>query len=402
MEGGKRKVKKRTGFAGTVRGRLILSALCLIFLSACVLAQAAPDDPITVIKNRINEIVCTLFNIVLYVSAGIAAIMIIFAGIKYLSADNPVDTDKAKKMIVYAFTGLIIIFITCPVIDYLVANTKIVPFQKSCNCFPGVPAGQPTTTTVVASVTTTPVTGGGVDIGKIVEVFCRVLNLFVAFSAMIAPLMIILAGVKYLTAGDAMDREKSKQMIVSTFTGLIIVFIACPAVSFVVNGLGIASSGSCNCLIGAPGGGPTTTTTPGGPTTTPGGQVTTSSGGATTSSPTTTSPLYLTAKNLVDCINDRGILQTNDVACKYCEAIEYTFNETRSPPVGPGRPEYERLKKKINPSGSPCGAVPCWSYGVKHVGGCMNFKELNTFYECGLIEYGTPYMCCIPPHTWSC
>ena len=403
---------EKAAFSEIASKHVTLLALFLIFFSAGVLAQGPdPDDPVTVIMNRINEVVCSLFTLVLYVAGGIAALMIILAGVKYLAADNPVDTGKAKKMIVYAATGLVIVFIACPVVDYLVANTKIVPFQKSCSCFSGVPGGPATTTTTQGGfVTTTSGTGGGetgpvggVDIGQIVGVFCTIINLLVFLSGIIAPVMIILAGARYMTSEDPQERDKAKQMIVGVFTGLIVVLIACPAVNYVVDGIGLAPKGSCSCFVGVPGGGATTTSTtqPVGPTTTSGASTTTQTGVPTTTT-TTISPVakYLTAKNLVDCINQKGMLQTNDKACQYCAAIEQIFNETTSPPVGPARPEYLRMKKKISPTGSPCGGIPCWVYGVAHMASCKNFKELNDFYECHLVPYGTAYMCC--DGSWTC
>lgn len=119
-------------------------------------------DPGKAIEKRVNEVVCTLFNLVLMVAGAIAALMIIFAGLKYMGAqDDPSKADNAKKMIGYALTGLILVFIACPLVDLLVTNTKIVPFEQSCKCFVagGGGGGGGTTTTIGSSTTTT--TGGG-------------------------------------------------------------------------------------------------------------------------------------------------------------------------------------------------------------------------------------------------
>jgi len=88
------------------------------------------------IKKRVNEVVCTLFNFILMISGAIAALMIVLAGLAYMkSGDDPADAERAKKMIVYAITGLVIAVIACPLVDYIVVGTKIVPFEDSCNCF---------------------------------------------------------------------------------------------------------------------------------------------------------------------------------------------------------------------------------------------------------------------------
>ena len=120
-------------------------------------------DPGKGIQKRVNEVVCTLFNLVLMVSGAIAALMIMFAGLNYMNADDPAKADKAKKMIIYALTGLVLVLIACPLVDIIVTNTKIVPFEQSCKCFVsgGGNGGGGTTTTIIGSGTTTTTTGGG-------------------------------------------------------------------------------------------------------------------------------------------------------------------------------------------------------------------------------------------------
>jgi len=116
-------------------------------------------DPGKAIQKRVNEVVCTIFNLVLMIAGAIAALMIMFAGLNYMRADgDPSKADNAKKMIYYALTGLVIAAIACPVVDYIVANTKIVPFEQSCKCFSGGGGGTTTTTGGGGTTTTTTTT----------------------------------------------------------------------------------------------------------------------------------------------------------------------------------------------------------------------------------------------------
>jgi hypothetical protein len=147
------------------RNRILLFFIIFIIFSASSAATSttinSSINPEKAIEKRVNEVVCSLFNLVLMVSGAIASLMIIFAGLKYMQAeDDPSSTDNAKKMIGYALTGLIIALIACPVVDLLVINTKIVPFEQSCKCFSGGGGGG-TTTTTLGSGTTTTTTGGG-------------------------------------------------------------------------------------------------------------------------------------------------------------------------------------------------------------------------------------------------
>jgi hypothetical protein len=91
-------------------------------------------DPLGDIMNRINDVACIFITLTTYVASGISAIIIIYAGIKYLTSQDAEQTTNAKNMIIYAIAGLAVILLACPIVDYLVIGTKIVPFEQKCNC----------------------------------------------------------------------------------------------------------------------------------------------------------------------------------------------------------------------------------------------------------------------------
>jgi len=108
------------------------------------------NDPIKDIIKRVNEVVCAFLNILFYISSAIFAMMLILAGFKHLSSDDPVQVANSKKMTVYALIGLILVVIACPLVDYLIAGSDILPFTKSCNCLVGS-GGNPTPTTTTTA-----------------------------------------------------------------------------------------------------------------------------------------------------------------------------------------------------------------------------------------------------------
>jgi len=137
--------------------------LCIILLTALIacLANAAwanlalnnsiSTDPLADIMNRINDVVCIFLTLITYLASGISALVIIYAGLKYISSQDAEQTANAKNMIIYAIFGLALVLLACPVVDYLIIGTKIVPFQEKCNCFgsgenPNVPPGPPVQT----------------------------------------------------------------------------------------------------------------------------------------------------------------------------------------------------------------------------------------------------------------
>jgi len=137
-----------------------LAALTVFSLfSGIALAQNTPPKPVVVdpsvpILNQINDISCILYSIILYSSSAIAAVLIILAGMEYLSSgDDPGKRDHARNRIIYSLAGLVLVILACPIIDYMVTNTEILPFQRSCDCLGG--HTKATTTTTIATATTT-------------------------------------------------------------------------------------------------------------------------------------------------------------------------------------------------------------------------------------------------------
>jgi hypothetical protein len=141
----------------------IIFSACSTYAAGSTTTSLNITDPGKAIEKRVNEVVCTLFNLVLMVSGAIASLMIMFAGLKYVGAqDDPATADNAKRMIGYALTGLVLVVIACPLVDLLVANTKIVPFEQTCKCLVsgGRGGGGGTTTTTAVPGTTTTTTSG--------------------------------------------------------------------------------------------------------------------------------------------------------------------------------------------------------------------------------------------------
>ena len=119
---------------------LLALIVVLTLLQTLVVAQETNTstpypDPAQEITNRINEVVCTLVTLGTMIASGIAALVIILAGVKYTtSAEDPGARNNAKNMILYAIAGLALALLACPLVDYIVAGTDITPFEESCNC----------------------------------------------------------------------------------------------------------------------------------------------------------------------------------------------------------------------------------------------------------------------------
>ncbi|MFZ2456361.1 MAG: C1 family peptidase [Candidatus Altiarchaeia archaeon] len=111
------------------------------------------------IKDSVNYSMCYLLNILWIVIPGISALVIMWAGSRYMASEE--DLSKrvdARNIMIYSLSGLVLSLMACPAVDYLIVNTDITPFSSSCKCFEAMAAkpGVPPTLPPIANVTTQP------------------------------------------------------------------------------------------------------------------------------------------------------------------------------------------------------------------------------------------------------
>lgn len=129
-------------------GPIIIFLLATQMLASAQTTTTRPSkDSATIIIEQVNQTFCSIITLATVITAGITALVIIAAGIRYMSSEDPQEAGQAKTMIIYAFAGMTIVLAACPIIEYLVTGTNIIPFENSCPCLVG---GQdPTVTTTL-------------------------------------------------------------------------------------------------------------------------------------------------------------------------------------------------------------------------------------------------------------
>ncbi len=132
---------------------LAASIVCLTITAWADLSlnNSISNDPLNDIMQRINGVACIFFTVITYLASSIAALVIVYAGLKYMSSGGGDTASNAKNMIIYAVIGLALVILACPIVDYLIIDTKIVPFEKTCNCWMGGSVVPGTTTTTIVS-----------------------------------------------------------------------------------------------------------------------------------------------------------------------------------------------------------------------------------------------------------
>ncbi|MBN2251733.1 MAG: TrbC/VirB2 family protein [Candidatus Altiarchaeota archaeon] len=135
-------------------GKSTIALTCCII--ALALASTAQTETIENVKSQWNHLICVVLRILQYLAAGIAVLVIMVAGLKYMVSEDFDERNKAKKMIVQAFVGIVIIFTAVNVVNYLVTGTSVEKFDM--NACDMMITGS--TTTTVSGGTTVPLTTG--------------------------------------------------------------------------------------------------------------------------------------------------------------------------------------------------------------------------------------------------
>lgn len=125
---------------------LLIIGLILILLATTVISQAVSE-----IKTTVENAICAILRIFQALAAGVAALMIILQGVKWMTSEDPAGRKAAKDMITHVFVAMIIIIIAVQFVNYLVTGTGIAEFT-SC---PGItgPIGPPPTIPVGTACT---------------------------------------------------------------------------------------------------------------------------------------------------------------------------------------------------------------------------------------------------------
>jgi len=83
------------------------------------------DSPICAEKNdtKVNEVIQTIVNTLLYVLGAIAVIMIVVGGIRYTTSNgDPSGVKGAKDTILYAVVGLVVAIMAYAIVNFVLGR----------------------------------------------------------------------------------------------------------------------------------------------------------------------------------------------------------------------------------------------------------------------------------------
>lgn len=112
---------KHNFFGFRLDKKFLILALLLIEILFGVVVSAQAD--VGSVVSVLTCLLCKVFQIIFWAAAGIAAIVILVAGIKWIgSGDDPSARGAAKSTIVHAIIGLIIVLISASIVMWVVGS----------------------------------------------------------------------------------------------------------------------------------------------------------------------------------------------------------------------------------------------------------------------------------------
>lgn len=106
--------------------------LLLLVLLLAVEAWAQSQEQETI--NQWNQLLCIAFKVLQIVAVFVAVIVLIYAGMKYMtSAEDPAARKGARDLIIQVLVGLLFVISAAEIVNYLVVGTDIRPFDTACS-----------------------------------------------------------------------------------------------------------------------------------------------------------------------------------------------------------------------------------------------------------------------------
>ncbi|MFH1721519.1 MAG: hypothetical protein ABH950_02815 [Candidatus Altiarchaeota archaeon] len=97
---------------------LVFLGVIVCLFGSNVLAQ----EETTALQNALSTILCVVINLLIFIAGGIAMLIIILNGIKWIaSGDDPGALKQARQGIVHAIVGLIVVLVSIFMVSTVVS-----------------------------------------------------------------------------------------------------------------------------------------------------------------------------------------------------------------------------------------------------------------------------------------
>lgn len=192
-----------------------------------------PSPPLTTpglekIRDKVIEFACVIYRIIQAVVGVLAMLMMILAGLKWMTSDDPDSRNEAKNRILYVIVGVLVVLLALDAVN-LFAKTIGITADITC---------PPLVSTVIPDA--------------IKSVICIGVRILQAVAGIIAMIALTMAGLKWIAADSPGDRAGAKKLAVNVIIGVLIIMIAGQALSALFSGAG-ATDFTCPAVSAFPG-----------------------------------------------------------------------------------------------------------------------------------------------------
>ena len=189
-----------------------------IIALACLAIESTGDDwkpdpnsinlaQIQPVLDQLVFFICWPACLIIVISSGIASLLLILAGARYVAADDPGTRAGLRRLMTGIIIGLLIVLLAIPIINFVIAG--LLP-NVQCTCF-------------------------NASTDNINKVLCNLINALKDIGPWICAIMVIYGGLRYLTsADDPGARKVAKTSIIAALVGMVIVMLAIPLVNIVL------------------------------------------------------------------------------------------------------------------------------------------------------------------------
>ncbi len=183
------------------------------------------EDSIGDVKTQIEDIGCMLFMTLFFSTGIIVSLVIVIVGIKWMSSESPEDRSDAKRWLIHALIGLVIVMVASQLI-WAMTSVLFNMDLKSGGFwdFLGSLFGKPYLLTCLSKL----LLHGSVWIliGQIHTIFCIFVRAMQAVAAVAAALYLTLAGLRLVGTDDPESRMEAKRKIFNVLVGFMIAMLA--------------------------------------------------------------------------------------------------------------------------------------------------------------------------------
>jgi hypothetical protein len=189
----------------------IISLACLALESA---GEPWTPPPLTwgadaqKVLDQLMIFICWPACLIIYASSGIAALLLIFSGARYIAADDPGTRAELRRFMIGIMVGFVLVLIAVPIINYIIDS--LLP-PVTCECIPAS------------------------EVDNINTIFCSLISALSTIGPWICALMVVYGGLRYLSSADDPGlRKAAKTTIIGAFVGMVIIMLAIPIVNLVL------------------------------------------------------------------------------------------------------------------------------------------------------------------------